>query len=172
MSSESDPERRLTRALVFYEDDIARIDRALATYRRSTRSQCTLLVDVEGHLVTKVGELRGVNTETISALVAACYASTREVASLIGEKEFTTLAHQGVDESIQLTLVSERVILATVYSSRTTTNGVILFYLESVLARLRAVLDAARERTSRPALDAGFGDDIHCSFDALFGDEG
>ncbi|MEZ0228764.1 MAG: roadblock/LC7 domain-containing protein, partial [Planctomycetota bacterium] len=113
MPYESEPERRLTRALIFYEDDIAKIDRALVTYRRSTRSQCTFLIDVDGHLVTKVGELQGVNTETISALVAACYASTREIARLIGEEEFTTLAHQGRDECIQLTLVSERVILAT-----------------------------------------------------------
>src|SRR5690349_18141524 len=116
MPYESDPQRSLTRALIFYEDDIAKIDRALSTYRRATRSQSTLLIDVEGHLVTHVGELQGVNTQTISALVAACYASTREIARVIGEEEFTTLAHQGKDECIQLTLVSERVILATVYS--------------------------------------------------------
>ncbi len=172
MPYESEPERRLTRALVFYEDDIAKIDKALTTYRRSTRSQSTLLIDLEGHLVTQVGMLQGVNAETISALVAACYASTREIARMIGEEDFKTLAHHGPDECIQLNLVSERVILATVYSPKTTTNGVILFYLEGVLARLRAVLDAVRERTTLPAFEAGFGEEIHGSFDALFGDEG
>ncbi len=166
---DQDPRRRLDRALIFFEDDVARIDRALHAYQKAARAQCSLLVDLEGHVVTHVGSLEGVNVNTISALVAASFAATREVARLLGEEEFTTLNHQSKEECIQLALAGERTILATIYSPRVTTPGLVAFYLGAAIAAIRSVLEAVAARAPRPALGPGFAEDIQGSFDELFG---
>jgi predicted regulator of Ras-like GTPase activity (Roadblock/LC7/MglB family) len=172
MAPESDAERRLSRALVFFKDDVDRIDTALDGYRVASRSQCSLLIDLDGHLVTQVGELRGVDVSTVAALVAGSFAATRAIARALGEEEFTTLSHQGADESLQVTLVSDRTILATVYSPRTTTAGLVCFYLASVATTIRNVLDAVRTRPGLPELGAGFDRDIGNAMDVMFGDDG
>jgi predicted regulator of Ras-like GTPase activity (Roadblock/LC7/MglB family) len=171
MARDEGAERRLTRALVFFKDDVERIDRALARYHATARSQCNLLIDLDGHLVTQVGELEGVDVTTVAALVAGSFAATREIARALGEEAFTSMSQQGRDESLQLTLVGDRTILATVYSPKPTSAGLVSFYLASVAAAIREVLDAIRERATRPELDPGFGGDIGLAFDGLFGDD-
>src|SRR6185295_4506150 len=79
--SESETERKLReRRLIFYEDDIERINKALENYQSLSKSKCNILIDIEGHPVTQVGTTEGINLETISALVAASFAATKEVA--------------------------------------------------------------------------------------------
>jgi predicted regulator of Ras-like GTPase activity (Roadblock/LC7/MglB family) len=166
-----DAERRLDRALVFYKDDVDRIDRALEAYQRDCRSQCNLLVDLDGHLVTVVGALEGADVTTVAALVAGSFAATREIARALGEAEFTSLSHHGKDESIQITLVGERTILATVYSPRQTSAGLVVFYLKSAAAALRAALDEVRSRTGARAFEPGFAGDIRGALGEFFGDD-
>ena len=66
--------------LTFYKDDIDCIDKLLAEFLRLSGAKCALLIDKEGHLVTKRGELRTVDIDTISALVAGSFAATKEMA--------------------------------------------------------------------------------------------
>ena len=56
--------------LTFYKDDIEQIDKLLAEFLRLSGAKCALLIDKEGHLVTKRGEQRTIDIDTISALVA------------------------------------------------------------------------------------------------------
>jgi predicted regulator of Ras-like GTPase activity (Roadblock/LC7/MglB family) len=164
-----DPKRNLSRALVFYPEDVAKLDRALAAYRESSRSQGNLLIDLDGHLVTQTGSFEDLDLDTVAALVAGSFKATREIARALGEEEFTSMSHQGKDECIHLALVGERTILATIYSPQTTTAGLVSFYVASVLATVRAVIDSARGRVG-PVLEPGFGQDIQGSFDILFGE--
>lgn len=82
-------------------------------------------------MVTKVGSTGDIDLQSVSALVAGSYAATREMARLLGEDEFSVLFHQGKRDSIQLTLVGERTILATVFDERTTIGMVRLYATES-----------------------------------------
>ncbi|HZU95642.1 MAG TPA: roadblock/LC7 domain-containing protein [Planctomycetota bacterium] len=168
---EGDASGRLGRALIFFKDDVERIERALENYREAARSQCNLLIDLDGHLVTQVGALEGVDVDTVSALVAGTFKATREVARALGEEEFKTLSHQGRDESIQIALVGERTILATVYSPRTTSAGLVSFYLKNVTVSLLAVLERVRERAARPVSDFGFSADVGLAMEGMFGDD-
>ncbi len=77
--SETDQRLRKQR-LIFYEDDVERINSALENYQNLSKSRCNMLIDVEGHPVTQVGSTDGINLETIAALVAASFAATKEVA--------------------------------------------------------------------------------------------
>ena len=94
-------------------------------------SKCDMLIDREGYMVTKAGHTDDFDLQSISALVAGSYAATREMARLLGEEEFSVLFHQGKRDSIQLTLVGDRTILATVFDERTTIGMVRLYAKEA-----------------------------------------
>ena len=61
------------------------------------------------------------------------------MAKILGQNEFTTLNHQGKNESIQLTLVGDRTILATIYDLQSTTPGMVMFYTKELVEKLNLV---------------------------------
>ncbi|MDF1661256.1 MAG: roadblock/LC7 domain-containing protein [Planctomycetota bacterium] len=165
-----DTDQRLkSRRLVFYQDDVDKIDKALINYQTLSKSKCNILVDIEGHAVTKVGDTEGIDLETIAALVAASFAATKEVAKILGQTEFTTLTHQGKVESIQLTLIGQRTILATIFDSKTTI-GMVMFYTKELVERLVVIFDEIGNRKQEIRFEEGFGNDVSDVLDDLFDD--
>lgn len=75
---------------------------------------------------------------TISALVAGSFAATREMAKLLGEDEFSVLFHQGKKDSIQLSLIGERTLLATIFDERTTI-GMVRLYAKEATSKLMGI---------------------------------
>ena len=143
MTSISDKKLRDNR-LVFYKDDIELIDKVLAEFLRLSGSKCALLIDKEGHLVTKQGEVKSLNMDTISALVAGSFAATKEMAKLLGEEHFSCLFHQGERDNIQLSLVGDRTLLTILFDDRTTVGMVRRLERDGLLVR-RADGDDARK---------------------------
>ena len=167
--SDTDQKLRQQR-LIFYEDDVERINKALENYQNLSKSRCNMLIDVEGHPVTQVGSTEGINLETIAALVAASFAATKEVAKILGEAEFSSLTHQGKHESIQLSLVGERTILATIFDSEETTIGMVMFYTKELVEKLAGIF---AEIANRKDLKQGVFEpmeDMESVIDDLFGD--
>ena len=162
-------QRLKSRRLVFYQDDVDKIDKALINYQTLSKSKCNILVDIEGHAVTKVGDTEGIDLETIAALVAASFAATKEVAKILGQTEFTTLTHQGKIESIQLTLIGQRTILATIFDSKTTI-GMVMFYTKELVERLVIIFDEIGNRKQEIRFEEGFGNDVSDVLDDLFDD--
>jgi predicted regulator of Ras-like GTPase activity (Roadblock/LC7/MglB family) len=71
--AKSDESLRSTR-LVFYKEDIEVIGKSLNTFLKNANARCVLLVDKDGHMVTKEGESSTYDMDTISALVAGSFA--------------------------------------------------------------------------------------------------
>ena len=131
--------------LVFYKDDIDRINEVLKEFLQLSDSKCNMLIDKEGHMVTKAGSTDDFDMQAVAALVAGSYAATREMARLLGEDEFSVLFHQGRRDNIQLTLVGNRTILATVFDERTTI-GMVRLYAKEASEKLKKVFEDIAER--------------------------
>lgn len=142
--------------LTFYKEDIDRIDKLLAEFLRLSGAKCALLIDKEGHLVTKRGELRTVDIDTISALVAGSFAATKEMARLLGEEEFSAMFHQGERDNIQLSLVGDRTLLTILFDDRTTV-GMVRLYAGETAKKLADIYDEVLTR--EPDADSGLADD-------------
>ncbi len=164
----SDNELR-ERRLIFYKDDVDRINRTLEDYQKRSKSKCNILVDKEGHCVTQIGKA-DVNPDTVSALVAGCFTAARELARILGEPEITTLTHQGKTDSIQLTLVGERCILATIFDDATTIGMVSLYVKDTIESLSKAFDDMANRKGEDTPLEAGFGEGAANAIDDLFGE--
>ncbi|HLQ36203.1 MAG TPA: roadblock/LC7 domain-containing protein [Planctomycetota bacterium] len=154
--------------LTFYKDDVEKIDKLLAEFLRLSGAKCALLIDKEGHLVTKRGELRTIDIDTISALVAGSFAATKEMARLLGEEEFTAMYHQGERDSIQLSLVGDRTLLTILFDDRTTV-GMVRLYANETAKKLAEIYTVAMQRTDPDQpLGEAYGNDAKKRLDRLF----
>lgn len=154
--------------LTFYKEDIEKIDRLLAEFLRLSGAKCALLIDKEGHLVTRRGEVRTIDMDTISALVAGSFAATKEMARLLGEDEFTALYHQGTRDNIQLSLVGNRTLLTILFDDRTTV-GMVRLYANETAKKLTDIFRVAESREAPDVdLDQGYGDSARQKLENLF----
>ena len=153
----------------FYKEDIETIDKVLAEFIRLSGAKCALLIDKEGHLVTKRGEVRTLNMDTISALVAGSFAATKEMARLLGEEEFTAMYHQGERDNIQLSLVGDRTLLTILFDDRTTV-GMVRLYANETAKKLADVYKIVQSRGSegREKLEGDYGDSAKRKLENLF----
>jgi len=152
----SDSELRESR-LVFYKEDIQQIDSTLREFLSRSKSKAALLVDKDGHLITQEGSTDQADTDTISALVAGCFAATREMARILGEEEFTALFHQGRKDNLQLTLVGHRTILAVLFDD-STTIGMVRLYAAETARRLTSLFRKVGTRAATPGADEEIGE--------------
>jgi len=143
--STSDQELR-DRRLVFYKNDLGRIDRVLQELLRLSNASSVLLVDKEGHMITRAGKEPSFDLDTISALVAGSFSATREMARLLGEQQFSALFHQGERDNIQLSLVGDRTILTVIFDDSTTLGMVRLYCTEAVRKLESVFADMMRGR--------------------------
>ena len=156
--------------LHFYTEDIERIDKLLSEFLRLSGAKCALLIDKEGHMVTKRGEVRTIDMDTISALVAGSFAATKEMARLLGENEFTALFHQGERDNIQLSLVGDRTLLTILFDDRTTVGMVRLYASESAKKLADVYLDCIERQneSGQPELGEDYGHSAKAKLENLF----
>jgi predicted regulator of Ras-like GTPase activity (Roadblock/LC7/MglB family) len=159
--------------LVFYEDVVRDVNRLLREFLKLSNAKCAMLVDKEGHMVTRQGVTRDLDMDTISALVAGSFAATKEMARLLGEEEFSVLFHQGKTDNIQLSIVGDRTLLTVIFDEATTVGMVRLYSAET--AKRMSELFAKHEREmaagAKPRADLaqGFADTAKGKLDDLFG---
>jgi predicted regulator of Ras-like GTPase activity (Roadblock/LC7/MglB family) len=153
--------------LVFYENDVQRLNAEIDTFLELSKARCALLVDRDGHLVTRRGEPVKTSEETISALIAGSFAATREMARLLGENEFAILFHQGSRDSIQLQLIGERTLLATLFDGRTNL-GMVRFYAQETAGRIDEVLVDIHSQNRSADLNKDFESSASDALDKLF----
>ncbi|HPF14640.1 MAG: roadblock/LC7 domain-containing protein [Planctomycetes bacterium] len=165
----SDEKLRADR-LVFYSRDVERLDEELDSFLELSNARCALLIDCEGHLVTRRGEAAQDSVESLSALTAGSFAATRQMAQMMGESQFNSLFHQGAQQSIQVSLVGNRTLLAIIWDGRTNL-GLVRFYATETVKRLSEIFDdIGRRAPSVPteSLSGSFGAEASAALDDLF----
>ena len=143
--------------LIIYEEEIEKIDLILARMLKGAEAKCALLVDKDGHLITRQGFTHSLDTTALAALLAGSFASTKEIARLVGESEFSVLFHQGKKDHIHMSLVGDRSILAVVFDDRTTI-GMVRLYAKETAAELVKIFVALKSKvqTESPGLSDEF----------------
>jgi predicted regulator of Ras-like GTPase activity (Roadblock/LC7/MglB family) len=131
------------------------------------KARAVLLIDRDGHLVTRRGESVQTSEDAVSALVAGSFAATKEMARLLGESEFSVMFHQGQRDSIQLQLVGDRTLLAVLFDDRTNL-GLVRFYAQETGARLQAVMQEIASEEREGTLSGDFSSAGEAALDELF----
>lgn len=156
---------------VLYEDEIEQIDKVLTRLIKEAEAKCALLVDKDGHLITRQGFTHTLDTTALAALLAGSFASTKEIARLVGEPEFSVLFHQGKKDHIHISLIGERTILVVIFDDRTTI-GMVRLYSKEISETLQEILTNAgkKPKDQELKLDAEFSSSAENKLDDIFQD--
>lgn len=154
----------------FGQSDSERIDEILGDLLYESNARCALLVDRTGQLVTTVGEEPNFDSAAFASLTAADFSANDQLASLIGEEEFSSLFHQGRNESMYLADIGKRLILVVLFNQQTTLGLVRLKIRDAVSGLNRVFADVFGRTTEReiPSLERGFVDEAEDEIDRLF----
>lgn len=154
---------------VIYEQQVSKINAAILWMIKKSEAKCALLVDKNGHLITRQGFTQNLDTTALAALLAGSFASTREIARLVGEPEFSVLFHQGEKDHIHISLVSDRYILAVIFDDRTTI-GMIRLYCREVGKKLNDIFaEPVTPGAEEEGLDIEFSQTAESRLDDIFG---
>ncbi|MGH7633020.1 MAG: roadblock/LC7 domain-containing protein, partial [Gemmatimonadaceae bacterium] len=104
----------------FTQDDYGAIVQSLQHFLFESHARSALLVDRSGQLVATLGEQPHFDPVAFATLTAADFSANDQLARLIGETEFSSLFHQGEQESMYLADVARRIILVVLFDTRTT----------------------------------------------------
>lgn len=156
-----------------FEEDFWAINDCLNQLLQGTNSRSILLIDKAGQLITSAGDTASIDTSSFATLSAADFAATSQLASLIGEKEFSTLFHQGEKENLYVVLIADRVILAVIFDQRTTL-GLVRVKTKNTAAELEKIFTeifSKLEKETGPSsdFDADFTKAAEEELDKLFG---
>jgi predicted regulator of Ras-like GTPase activity (Roadblock/LC7/MglB family) len=152
------------------ERDSQRIERLLQAFLFESHSRCALLVDRTGQLIALIGERPEFDSTAFASLAAADFSANDQLASMIGEQEFSSLFHQGERESMYLADVAKRVILVVLFDDRATL-GMIRIKVKNVVRELSEVFRELFERAAvapRRRLETGWADEAEDEIDRLF----
>jgi len=105
---------------MIFEEDYWAIRQVLSELMEGANAGSVLLVDHSGQIITSFGTRDDFDTVSFASLCAADFEANRQLARLIGEDDFKTLYHQGVQESMYLSRVEANVIVAILFDRRTT----------------------------------------------------
>jgi predicted regulator of Ras-like GTPase activity (Roadblock/LC7/MglB family) len=157
----------------FEQSDFNVIDRLLQAFLYDSNARCTLLIDRTGQLITTAGEKPEFDSTAFASLAAADFSANDQLASMIGENEFSSLFHQGEKESMYLADVAKRVILVVLFDNRTTL-GMIRIKVKGVVRELSEIFRAMFERSAAQPqgarVETAFVDEAEDEIDRLFGD--
>lgn len=155
-------------SLVIYEQQMEKIDSAILWMIKKAEAKCALLVDKNGHLIARQGFTQTLDTTALAALLAGSFASTREIARLVGEPEFSVLFHQGKKDHIHISLVNEQTILAVVFDDRTTI-GMVRLYCREASEKLNEIFSEPSPTSQQEGLDVDFTRTAESRIDDIFG---
>jgi len=105
--------------IIITKKDLEKIDLCLNKMVSSSFAHAVLLVDRSGQLIAQYGNAPAVDVLSLSALTAANFGATAEIARILGEEEFTILFHKGRSENVYFSAVGEHVIMVILFDDKT-----------------------------------------------------
>ena len=157
-----------------FEEDYWAINTILQELLKNSNSSSVILLDKTGQLISSLGEPPQFDMHSFASLCAADFEANAQLAVLIGEKDFSTLYHQGSNESMYLARVENNIILVILFDKRTTLGLVrlrakkALDNLETVIRRLYGKLEYENEENSE--FNEEFVQQAEVEIDSLFTD--
>ena len=154
----------------FSAEDVHLLDELLTGFVGETQARCAALVDRSGRLLTAAGDTGAMDRVTFASLVAGDFAASDQLASLLGEQEFSSLYHQGEGRAMFLADVSGWAILAALFDGRTTL-GMVRLKSKAMVPRFASLFAGIAERGPQapPAeFEHGWASEAETEIDRLF----
>jgi len=154
--------------LVMFEEELQQIQQITDRLQQDSRARTILVVDKNGQLIAASGVDAGMDTTSLSSLVAGNVAATGGIAKLIEEEEFTGQFHEGKDISIHMSIVARRIILVVLFD-KNTTHGLVRLRVKKASDDLTVVFQVLEKKAQTPQNNV-FAEITDADIDNLFKD--
>jgi len=117
------------------------VQKKLNSLQAHTRARCVLLISSSGFPVCVIGDAKDLDTASISALVAANFLASIELANLLGSHTsmFKSSYHEGNDYNIYSYDVNGELLLAVIFGAESK-PGLVWFYTKQTALELEPSL--------------------------------
>lgn len=158
-----------------FEEEYWAIRGVMTELLEGSNARSVILVDGTGQVISSLATPNEFDVISFASLCAADFEANRQLAHLIGEQDFSTLYHQGANESMYLSRVEARVILAVLFDRRATL-GLVRLRVARAVERLGVIFQRLYEKAqyqvqaSNFTVDAEFAARAEAEIDSLFQD--
>jgi predicted regulator of Ras-like GTPase activity (Roadblock/LC7/MglB family) len=134
------------------EEDISEINAALEDLCFKSDASIAFLIDKGGFVITQSGSKADFDVMTLAALSAASFAATACIATLVQEKNFSSIYQQGENFSLIVIDVDEHALLTVIFKANLSV-GAIKYYAADIVRRIAMALQIAENREPGAGLD-------------------
>jgi len=127
--------------VVITKKELEKIDLCLKKMVSTSLAHSVLLIARSGQLIANHGDTLDIDVSALSALTAANFGATAEIAKLLGEEEFTLLFHKGRSENVYFSAIGEHVIMVTLFDNKTSL-GLVRLRINQINEELSQILSA------------------------------
>lgn len=158
--------------IVVSQGELEHIARLLEQLALDTSGSHVLLLDKSGQVISAYQQSGERDIVALGALLAGAFSSSRQVAEILGERDFRGILQQGVQESIYTSLIREHWLLVVAFDKQTHVGLVKVLArrtsdeLEHVLDRVLLGSAAAKEQV----VNVQFRSSVENTIDYLFRD--
>src|SRR5688500_12561499 len=157
-------------SLIISEADSKRIKQQLDRMLAEAGANSTLLLDRSGEVISARGGGLPGDLDVLGALLAGTFATSREVARRMNDRDFRTLLQQGMRENTLAEMVGESWIVVVLFD-KSTHVGLVKELCRRITPELEAVLLQVQRRSrSMTGLNPTFRTQIEDTIDLLFKD--
>jgi predicted regulator of Ras-like GTPase activity (Roadblock/LC7/MglB family) len=147
------------------------LEGVLAKLCRISGSRFAALISTSGQPIVVSPPDAELDTLSLAALAASSFAATRQLATLLSERQFTLLFHEGQESNLHVVQVSERVLLLLTFGHDTQVGRVRL-YTNRALEALKPVFTTAEDNSeSTTAIREEYTEAARPAIDALLQDQ-
>lgn len=157
--------------MVISESAHARFLSVIEQIGQEANAKMIFLLDKAGQQIASFGDTGEIDPTALASLAAGNVAATEGVAQVVGEEVFTTLYHEGKQDSVHINVVAERVILLVIFDQRSSL-GLVRLRVQQYIPKLEEIvadLSAPAESSTPDVGPAGLSDITEEDIEALFG---
>ncbi len=137
---------------ILHEKEFEAFQAVLQKLLADSFAKVVFLIDKNGSMLSAAGATSDFDTTSLASLAAGNIAATGGLASLIGEKEFSILFHEGEKDNMHLSVIDNRLILVVIFDKRSSV-GLVRLRARKADEELTKILQAVDQR--KPGEEGG-----------------
>ena len=131
------------------EDQYHQISKELEALRSKINSQLVLFGDMTGQLISKKGNIPGVDMSILTALISSDFSATSEIARILGKgNQFKLHFHEGINRHLYISSVGDQLFLAVVFDP-SVTLGMVRIFTQKTIDLIAEIIESSHQESAK-----------------------
>jgi predicted regulator of Ras-like GTPase activity (Roadblock/LC7/MglB family) len=157
--------------ILLSEEQYHQISQELDTLQSKINSQLVLLGDMTGQLISKKGNIAGVDMSILTALISSDFSATSEIARILGKNnQFRLHFHEGNNRNLYISSVKDQLFLAVVFHS-SITLGMVRIFSKKTIDKIERIIESGYQESLKYSdiIDSEFKSFVTEGLDKILG---